>query len=58
MDTKRMTFMAACKDFFGLKSGQTALDFGKEIKALTDSDKAEIKAGLEKHGYEILQSAV
>lgn len=58
MDTKRMTFMAACKDFFGLKHGQTALDFGKEIKALTDADKAEIKAGLEQSGYEILQSAI
>lgn len=58
METKRMTFMAACKDYFGLRPGQTALDFGKEIKLLTDADKAEIRAGLEKNGYEILQAAV
>lgn len=55
---KQMTFMAACKDYFGLKHGQTALDFGREIKALSEADKAEIKAGLEQNGYQILQSAV
>lgn len=58
METKKLTFMGACKDFFGLKPGQTALQFGQEIKALTDADKAEIKDGLEKNGYEIMQSAV
>lgn len=55
---REMTFMAACKDFFGLKPGQTALEFGKEIKALTDLDKAEIRAGLEKNGYKIMQAVI
>lgn len=57
METKKMTFMAACRDYFGMLPGQTSLDFGKEIKALTTDDRAEIKAGLEKLGYEILQAA-
>ena len=52
-----MTFMAACKDFFGLREGQTSLEFGKEIKALTPEDRAEIVAGLETNGYKILQAA-
>lgn len=54
MNPKRLTFMASCRDFFGLKDGQTAMDFGKELKELTPDDRAEIKAGLEKLGYEII----
>lgn len=56
MEPKKMTFMAACKDFFGLHQGQTSLQFGQEIKALTAEDRAEIRAGLEQNGYEILQA--
>lgn len=54
--TKTHTFMSACRDFFGLKDGQTAMDFGKEIKALTDADRAEISAGLASHGYKIVSA--
>jgi hypothetical protein len=54
MEPKKLTFMAACRDFFGLKEGQTAMDFGKELKALTEKDRAEIKDGLTKLGYEII----
>lgn len=57
METKTMTFMGACIDFFGLKSGQSKLDFGKEVKMLTETDRAEIKAGLEKNGYTIVAVA-
>lgn len=52
--SKKMTFLAACRDFFGVREGQTALDFGKEIKALTPKDREEITAGLIQNGYEIL----
>ena len=31
-------------------------NFGKEIKALTPADRAEIIAGLEVNGYKILQA--
>jgi hypothetical protein len=58
MEIKKLTFMGACRDFFGLKEGQSAMDFGKELKQLTDADRAEIKAGLEQNGYEILAAAV
>lgn len=52
---KKLTLMGACKDFFGLRPGQTALEFAKEVRALNDADKEEIKAGLEATGlYEIV----
>jgi len=51
---KEMTFIGAAKDFVGLKDGQTALDFGKEVWKLTPEDRAEITAGLEQNGYKIL----
>jgi hypothetical protein len=54
MEPKKLTFMAACRDFFGLKDGQTAMEFGKELKQLTDKDREEIKAGLAAIGYEII----
>jgi hypothetical protein len=44
---REMTFMAACKEFFGQKEGQTNLDFGKEVKALTQQDREDLKPGLE-----------
>lgn len=53
VNTKPMSFSAACKDYFGVKPGQTALDFMKEVKALSADDKVEISAGLKALGYEI-----
>jgi len=52
--TKTHTFMSACRDFFGLKEGQTSMDFAKEVKALTEADRAEITAGLNGQGYKIV----
>jgi hypothetical protein len=57
MEAKKMTFMQACKDFFGLHPNQTTMQFAQEIKALTEDDRKEIRAGLEANGYEILQAA-
>jgi hypothetical protein len=52
---KTMTLLAACIDFFGLKSGQNKIEFGKEeYKKLSDDDRKEIRAGLEQNGYIIL----
>ncbi len=42
------SFMQACKDFFGMKEGQTNLDFGKEVKALNPEDRKEIAEGITK----------
>jgi uncharacterized protein YcgL (UPF0745 family) len=47
----QMSFMNACRHFFGQKPGQTLQQFGAEIKQLTEADRAEIKAGLEAQGY-------
>lgn len=44
---RELSFMSACKEFFGLKEGQTNLDFGKEVKALTQQDRLDMQPGLE-----------
>ncbi|HEU4344783.1 MAG TPA: hypothetical protein VFU31_24810 [Candidatus Binatia bacterium] len=56
---KEMGILQACIDFFGLKQGQSRMDFMRdEFKRLNDADKAEIKAGLEKNGYKIVAQPV
>lgn len=50
MDNPPISFMMTCRNFFGLKDGQTALDFGKEVFALTEADKLEIYNGFKKLG--------
>jgi len=39
--------MKVVMDFFGKKEGSSLKGFTDEWKALTDNDKAQIKAGLE-----------
>lgn len=51
MITTETTPIVAFKDFFGLKTGQTLMQFKAEIDQLTDEDRAEIVAGLEANGY-------
>lgn len=41
---KPMTFVAACRNFFGLKQGQTLQEFAAEIRALTPGDKLDLVA--------------
>lgn len=53
---KEMSFVAACKHYFGVLPGQTTLQFAAEVRALSDSDKAEIAQGLAALGY-IIKSA-
>lgn len=47
-DDKTTGFMTACKRFFGMKTGQTLLEFRNEVGALTPADRAEMKPHLEK----------
>lgn len=47
---KELSFMQACRDFFGMKSGQTTMQFAAECKELTPDDRKEIAAGLEATG--------
>jgi hypothetical protein len=52
MDKNQTTsFMAACKDFFGFKPGQTLTEFRDEIKELTPADRQAIQIGLIQNGY-------
>jgi len=51
---KRMTFVQAMKDYFGLRPEQTPTGFMHEMKALTSEDREWFKANLPKVGYEII----
>ena len=53
---KKMTFVSASKDFFGLKVGQTTGDFIKEIRELSPNDRTDIASLLTQSGYEIISS--
>ena len=47
----KMNFLSACVQFFGLKDGQSPMQFGKdEYKKLTNADKLEIYQGFQKLG--------
>ena len=53
------TFMTAAREFFGVLPGQTNLQFGQEVKKLTEQDRAELTPGLEKAlGVKIVGAAV
>lgn len=52
-DQKEMGFIAACKDFFGFLPGQTLMTFREEISKLTDTDRKELRIGLEQNGYKL-----
>ena len=43
-----MSFMSACKQYFGLLPDERPLEFGKEVKALTQQDREEMIPMLEK----------
>lgn len=42
-----MSFMGACKSYFGLQEGQSAVNFAKEVRALTPADRTELVPQLE-----------
>lgn len=37
-----VTFMAACRRFFGMKPGQTLTQFAEEVRGLTEEDRKEL----------------
>lgn len=51
---KKMTFVQAMKDFFGLRESTTNLEFMREMRDLTDSDKDWFRTNLPKVGYELI----
>lgn len=40
--TESIAFASACKQFFGVRPGNTLLQFAQELKALTPQDKVEM----------------
>lgn len=50
---KTMSFVLACKDYFGFKAGQTMTEFMNEIKALTTEDRDYFTREFAKVGYQI-----
>jgi hypothetical protein len=43
---QQTSFVKAMKDYFGLLPGQTVLQFGAELKALSFEEKCEFANGL------------
>ena len=41
-DLKNCTFVMACYQYFGKKTGETMQEFTAELKALTDEDKIDM----------------
>ena len=44
---KEISFISAVLAFFGQLPGQTKLDVGKEVKKLTEQDRADLIPGLQ-----------
>ena len=57
MDTNKVysSFLAAMLDYFGKGEGQSLSEAGKEVKNLSDADKACFFAGLRQNGYKFAE---
>lgn len=53
----QVSFVSACRTFFGLKPGQTLTQFSQEIKALSPADRAYFVREFAKAGIEITGEA-
>lgn len=51
-DKASMGFVAAMRDFFGNRPGNTIGDFAAELKALSVEDRAFFAEGLRANGYD------
>jgi hypothetical protein len=45
-------FVKAMKDYFGLLPGESVMQFGAELKALTEADKQNFATGLRAIGID------
>lgn len=57
MASTEKTFVAALKEIFGFKEGQSASGFMQELKDLTQKDKDELYEDLQKAGIVCLPLA-
>lgn len=53
---ENVTFVVACKKFFGFRPGMVLADFAAELKALTPADVADLKAEFPKVGYNVVEN--
>lgn len=51
-DLKHCTFIMACREFFGLKTGQTLQEFAAEVRALEPKDRADMIEMFRSVGYD------
>lgn len=51
---KKLTFVAAMKDYFGLLPNETNIGFMAEIKALSPDERAHFTTLLATVGYEVV----
>ena len=54
---KEISFVAAMKEHFGLKEGQTLQQFAIELKTLTNEDRDYFRRELEVIGYTLTPKA-
>jgi hypothetical protein len=52
MDLKHVTFILACREFFGLKPNQSLQEFAQEIRMLTPDDRAQFIEMFKTVGYD------
>lgn len=53
MNTNQVSFITGCREFFGLHTGQTPMEFGKDVLKLSNADRKEIAVGLIQNGINI-----
>lgn len=51
---KQMSFVAACKEFFGFKPGQSLMQFRDELATLTPKDRHDLAGYFKAVGIEIV----
>ena len=51
---RKLSFIAACREYFGIREGQTSIEFLKEVKALDEKDRAYFTELFKTVGIEIV----
>lgn len=54
---RSMTFLAACRDYFGLQPGQNLTGFRDEMVKLTETDRADLSAMFPSVGIQIVSAS-
>jgi hypothetical protein len=57
MELKHCTFIMACREFFGMKPGQSLQEFAKEVRELSLEERASYIEMLKTVGYDATKTA-